>query len=66
METTTAWPKVKLADCVDLLAGFAFKSQQFTGKPEDVALVKGENVSQGSILWDIGRSSKSSNSHPVM
>ena len=55
METTTAWPKVKLADCVDLLAGFAFKSDQFTDKPDDVALVKGENVSQGQILWDISK-----------
>jgi len=36
------WPKVKLADSVNLLAGFPFKSQQFTDKPEDVPLVKGE------------------------
>lgn len=50
-----AWPKVKLADCVNLLAGFPFKSQQFTDKPEDVPLVKGENVSQGCILWDISK-----------
>ncbi|MDI1336144.1 MAG: restriction endonuclease subunit S [Lacunisphaera sp.] len=47
--------KVKLADCVNLLAGFPFKSQQFTDKPEDVPLVKGENVSQGCILWDISK-----------
>ena len=49
------WPKVKLADSVNLLAGFPFKSQQFTDKPEDVPLVKGENVSQGCILWDISK-----------
>ena len=49
------WPKVKLADCVNLLAGFPFKSQQFTEKPDDVPLVKGENVSQGCILWDISK-----------
>ena len=49
------WPKVKLADCVNLLAGFPFKSQQFTNKPDDVPLVKGENVSQGCILWDISK-----------
>ena len=46
---------VKLAECVDLLAGFAFKSQHFTDKPEDIPLVKGENVSQGCILWDISK-----------
>lgn len=51
----TTWPKVKLADCVNLLAGFPFKSQQFTDKVEDVPLVKGENVSQGRILWDISK-----------
>jgi type I restriction enzyme S subunit len=49
------WPNVKLADCVNLLAGFPFKSQQFTDKPDDVPLVKGENVSQGCILWDISK-----------
>jgi type I restriction enzyme S subunit len=49
------WPKVKLADCVNLLAGFAFKSQHFTTYPDDVPLVKGENVSQGCILWDISK-----------
>ncbi len=49
------WPKVKLAECVSLLAGFPFKSQQFTDKPGDVPLVKGENVSQGCILWEISK-----------
>jgi type I restriction enzyme, S subunit len=49
------WPQVKLDDCVDLLAGFAFKSEHFTGKPDDVPLIKGENVSQGRILWDISK-----------
>jgi type I restriction enzyme, S subunit len=49
------WPKVRLADCVNLLAGFPFKSQQFSGNPNDIALVKGENVSQGCILWGISK-----------
>lgn len=49
------WSKVKLANCVNLLAGFAFKSQHFTNTPDDVPLVKGENVSQGCILWDISK-----------
>ncbi len=46
---------MRLADCVDLLAGFAFKSQYFTNKPDDIPLVKGENVGQGCILWDISK-----------
>jgi type I restriction enzyme S subunit len=38
-----------------LLAGFAFKSRQFTANAEDIPLVKGENVGQGRILWDIAK-----------
>ena len=49
------WPKVKLAAYVNLVAGFPFKSQQFTDKPDDIPLVKGENVSHGHILWDISK-----------
>ena len=49
------WPRVKLAKCVDLLSGFSFKSGQFTDKTEDIPLVKGENVSQGRILWGISK-----------
>ena len=46
------WPTVKLADCVDLRAGFAFKSRDFTDNPKDIPLIKGENVSQGCIVWE--------------
>ena len=46
---------VSLDDCVDLLAGFAFKSQYFTDKVEDIPHIKGENVSQGHILWGISK-----------
>lgn len=53
--TVGAFPTVKLADCVDLLAGFAFKSQHFTDKHDDIPLIKGENVSQGCILWEISK-----------
>jgi type I restriction enzyme S subunit len=47
--------KVKLGACVDLVAGLAFKSQHFTDNVDDVALVKGENVSQGRVLWEISK-----------
>ena len=53
--TSNAWPHVQLKDCVDLLAGFAFKSASFSEVASDIALVKGENVSQGKILWDISK-----------
>ncbi len=52
---TNSWPKVRLGDHVDLLAGFAFKSARFTADPDDIALIKGENVGQGKILWDISK-----------
>jgi type I restriction enzyme S subunit len=48
--------EIRLADCVDLLAGFAFKSDRFQGAESGgIPLVKGENIGQGRILWDISR-----------
>ena len=49
------WSNTSLNECVDLVAGFPFKSQQFTDNPKDIPLVKGENVSQGCILWEIAK-----------
>lgn len=47
---------IRLADSVDLLAGFAFKSDRFQDAGGGgVPLVKGENIGQGRILWDISR-----------
>jgi len=51
MTARSAWPVVRLGDHVDLLAGYAFKSSGFTDNPEDVPLVKGDNVQQGYIDW---------------
>ena len=51
-----SWPVVSLGEVVDLLAGFPFKSERFIATPMDgVPLVKGENVSQGRILWSISK-----------
>lgn len=52
---TPTWPRIKLGDCVDLLAGFTFKSQDFSDQASDIPLVKGENVGQGEVLWDIAK-----------
>lgn len=46
------WPRVKLAEHVDLVSGFPFKSAGFTAAPDDIPLVKGENVHQGFIDWN--------------
>ncbi len=52
MVETCAWPKALFEQHVDLLAGFAFKSKEFTDDPADVHLVKGSDVQQGYIDWD--------------
>lgn len=57
------WPRVYLRGHVDLTAGFAFKSAQFTADPNDVPLIKGENIGQGKILWDISKRWPSSEIH---
>ena len=37
------------------MPGYAFKSEAFTDNPDDVALVKGENVHQGFIDWQAAK-----------
>jgi type I restriction enzyme S subunit len=49
------WPEVELGSCCEVFSGHPFKSAQFTEDPDDVALVKGENVGQGEILWEISK-----------
>jgi len=49
------WEPVKLGEHCEVFSGYPFKSNQFTDNPDDVALVKGENVGQGSILWSISK-----------
>lgn len=46
------WKPTKLGDEVDLLAGFAFKSKQYTTKENDVRLLRGDNIIQGCLRWD--------------
>jgi hypothetical protein len=68
------WHNVDLGEVVDLVAGFAFKSQRFTDKAGDMPLVKGENVSQGRTSGTSlndgqrqnGRTLKSSTCSPAM
>src|SRR5258707_14918551 len=57
------WRNVCLGDHVNLLAGFAFKSAQFSRDPNDVPLIKGENIGQGEILWNISKRWPNSESH---
>lgn len=47
----STYPVEKLDPNADIQPGFAFKSERFTDDPDDIPLVKGENVHQGYIDW---------------
>jgi type I restriction enzyme S subunit len=49
------WKTAKLGDHCEVFSGYPFKSSGFTNNLDDVALVKGENVGQGEILWSISK-----------
>jgi type I restriction enzyme, S subunit len=46
-----SWHSAKIGDLVEVVSGPAFKSALFTDDPENVPLIKGENIGQGRILW---------------
>ncbi|MFJ5108119.1 MULTISPECIES: restriction endonuclease subunit S [unclassified Glutamicibacter] len=41
----------RIADVVELTFGFAFKSAEFADGPDDVRLLRGDNVAQGNLKW---------------
>lgn len=45
-------PRVQLKRVVDLLAGFAFPSAGFSADVDDVRLLRGINVSPGTLRWE--------------
>ncbi len=49
------WKQVQLGQCCEVFSGFPFKSDGFTDNDDDVHLVKGENIGQGQVLWDISK-----------
>ena len=46
------WVEKTLGEEIDLLAGFAFKSAQYTNCDQDVRLLRGDNIIQGCLRWD--------------
>jgi restriction endonuclease S subunit len=46
------WKEVKLGGCVDLITGHPFKSKDFTDKPSDIRLLRGDNIAQKYLRWD--------------
>jgi type I restriction enzyme, S subunit len=50
-ELPDGWRKTTLGDVTEALAGFAFKSSDFTEDPGDARLLRGDNVAQGVLRW---------------
>jgi type I restriction enzyme S subunit len=46
------WKATTLGAEIDLLAGFAFKSTQYTNDDDDIRLLRGDNIIQGCLRWD--------------
>jgi type I restriction enzyme S subunit len=44
--------RVSLGEVIDLLTGFPFKSTQFSHAPENIRLLRGDNVAQGRTRWE--------------
>lgn len=42
----------RIADFVEMTFGFAFKSAEFSDAPDDVRLLRGDNISQGRLRWN--------------
>lgn len=51
-ERGEGWVETTLGKEIDLLAGFAFKSAQYTESVDGVRLLRGDNIVQGSLRWD--------------
>ena len=46
------WKATTLGAEIDLLAGFAFKSAQYTDDDGDIRLLRGDNIIQGCLRWN--------------
>jgi type I restriction enzyme S subunit len=50
-EVPEHWEVARLGRLIELMTGFAFKSDGFTQGAEDIKLLRGVNVSPGKIRW---------------
>jgi len=51
-ESIEGWKTTTLGAEIDLLAGFAFKSAQYTNDNDGIRLLRGDNIMQGYLRWD--------------
>ena len=45
------WQRTTIGDHVDVLTGFAFKSADYSEGPDDIRLLRGDNVAQHWLRW---------------
>jgi type I restriction enzyme S subunit len=46
------WEETTLGNEIDLIAGFAFKSAEYTDSKKSIRLLRGDNIIQRAIRWD--------------
>ena len=46
------WVETTLGDEVEFLAGFAFKSSEYTDSEDGIRLLRGDNIIQGEFRWE--------------
>jgi len=45
------WERTAIGEHVDVLTGYAFKSSDYSDGPDDIRLLRGDNVAQHRIRW---------------
>jgi type I restriction enzyme S subunit len=45
------WLNTTFSNHIDLLNGFAFKSEQYTSNGDDIRLLRGDNIEPGALRW---------------
>jgi type I restriction enzyme S subunit len=51
-EIPVHWEVSKIKNHIDILPGFAFKSEAYSNNEDDIPLLRGVNVAPGSIKWN--------------
>ena len=48
----SSWHRIEIGNHIDLLTGFPFSSEHYTEDPQDIRLLRGDNVVQGTVRWE--------------
>jgi type I restriction enzyme, S subunit len=52
LTTKQEWKKIPISKIATVITGFPFKSRDFYSNDDDIRLLRGDNVVQGSIRWN--------------